>query len=77
MIPHIHDSRIVQILETLLYCVLTCTSLIAALDKTKLAEELADELDMKYIPGVSMEDFYINAYGFDIRELDHLYKYPR
>jgi len=48
-----------------------------ALDKTKLAEELADELDMKYIPGVSMEDFYINAYGFDIRELDHLYKYPR
>lgn len=48
-----------------------------ALGKTKLAEELADELDMKYIPGISMEDFYINKYGYDLRELDHLFKHPK
>lgn len=46
------------------------------LNKGKLTKELADELDMLYIPGVSMEDWYINSYGYDLRELDHLFEYP-
>jgi len=48
-----------------------------ALGKTKFAEELADELDMKYVPGATMEHFYINKYGYDLRELDHLFTYEK
>lgn len=48
-----------------------------ALEKSKFARELADELDMLYIPPVSMEDFYINPDGYDLRELDHKFHYPR
>lgn len=47
------------------------------LEKSKLAKELADELDMVYVPGASMEEFYINQYGYDLRELDTLFTYPR
>jgi len=40
------------------------------LQKTKFAKELAEEFGMLYVPGSSMDDYYINAYGYDLRELD-------
>jgi len=46
------------------------------LQKTKFAKELAEEFDMLYVPGASMEDYYINKYGYDLREVDHLFEYP-
>jgi len=48
-----------------------------ALDKTKFAKELAEEFGMLYVPGFTMDDFYINAYGYDLRELDFVFKYTR
>jgi len=48
-----------------------------ALEKTKLAKELADELDMVYVSGANMEEFYVNSYGYDLRELDGLFKHDR
>ena len=39
--------------------------------------ELAEEFGMLYVPGFTMEDFYINAYGYDLRELDFAFKYTR
>jgi len=48
-----------------------------ALDKTKFAKELADEFGMLFVPGFTMEDYYINAYGYDLRELDFVFKYTR
>lgn len=41
-----------------------------AAGKTEFAKKLAKELDMHYIPQASMDDIYINDYGFDLRELD-------
>lgn len=38
--------------------------------KTKFAKELAEKLDMYYMPQTSMDDVYINEYGFDLRQLD-------
>ena len=32
---------------------------------------------MLFVPGFTMEDFYINAYGYDLRELDFAFKYTR
>ena len=32
---------------------------------------------MLYVPGFTMDDFYINAYGYDLRELDFVFKYTR
>lgn len=43
------------------------------LQKSKFAKELADELDMLYVPNTTCDDFYINSYGYDLRELDHLW----
>jgi NADH dehydrogenase (ubiquinone) 1 alpha subcomplex subunit 10 len=40
------------------------------LEKGKFAKELAEEFDMLYVPGVSMDDWYINSYGYDLRDLD-------
>jgi len=48
-----------------------------ALEKSKFAKELADELDMVYVPPVSMEDYYVNYDGYDLRELDHKFHYLR
>lgn len=48
-----------------------------ALEKTKFAKELADELDMVYVSGANMEEFYINSYGYDLRELDHLWSFEK
>lgn len=39
--------------------------------KTEFAKKLANELDMYYLPQASMDDVYINEYGFDMRELDN------
>lgn len=41
-----------------------------AAGKTDFAKKLADELDMYYLPQASMDDVYINEYGYDMRELD-------
>jgi len=48
-----------------------------AIDKTKFAMELAEEFGMKYVPGTSMEQWYINSYGYDLRELDHAMTWTR
>jgi len=47
------------------------------LEKSKFAKELADELDMRYVPGASMEDYYVNPYGYDLRDLDYLMTYEK
>ena len=49
----------------------------SGLGKTKFCQELADELDMLFVPGASMEEFYINPYGYDLRELDPLVKHTK
>lgn len=41
-----------------------------AAGKTEFAKKLANELDMYYLPQASMDDVYINEYGFDLRDLD-------
>ncbi|KAK4299143.1 hypothetical protein Pmani_028561 [Petrolisthes manimaculis] len=41
-----------------------------AVGKTKFAKEIADELDMLYVPQASMDMVYINHYGQDFREMD-------
>lgn len=41
-----------------------------AAGKTKFAKELAEKLDMYHMPQTSMDDLYINPYGYDLRELD-------
>uniref|UniRef100_A0AAG5DME2 NADH dehydrogenase [ubiquinone] 1 alpha subcomplex subunit 10, mitochondrial n=1 Tax=Anopheles atroparvus TaxID=41427 RepID=A0AAG5DME2_ANOAO len=43
-----------------------------AAGKSAFAKELASELEMKYFPEVSMDNYYINPYGYDMRKLDHL-----
>uniref|UniRef100_A0A6M2DIG7 NADH dehydrogenase [ubiquinone] 1 alpha subcomplex subunit 10, mitochondrial n=1 Tax=Xenopsylla cheopis TaxID=163159 RepID=A0A6M2DIG7_XENCH len=42
----------------------------AAVGKTAFAKALAEDLDMKYFPAVTMDHYYINDYGFDQRLLD-------
>ena len=42
------------------------------LGKTEMAKALAEEFDLKFVPGFTMEDYYINSYGYDLRELDYL-----
>ncbi|XP_059224100.1 NADH dehydrogenase [ubiquinone] 1 alpha subcomplex subunit 10, mitochondrial [Stomoxys calcitrans] len=41
-----------------------------AAGKSKFAKELADELEMLYVPEANMDMLYINAYGYDMRQLD-------
>lgn len=41
-----------------------------AAGKTEFAKKLANELDMYYIPQATMDDVFINEYGYDMRELD-------
>jgi len=42
-----------------------------AIGKTEFAKSLADELDMKYVPGFTMDHYYINEYGYDLRDFDY------
>merc|ERR1719402_1088747 len=48
-----------------------------ALNKTKFCQELADEFDMKFVPGFTMDDFYINHYGYDLRDMDYMMTHTR
>jgi len=48
-----------------------------AIGKTEFAKNLADELDMKFVPGFTMDDFYINPYGYDLRLFDYRVKHVR
>ncbi|XP_065364589.1 NADH dehydrogenase [ubiquinone] 1 alpha subcomplex subunit 10, mitochondrial [Calliphora vicina] len=41
-----------------------------AAGKSKFAKELAEELEMLYVPEANMDMFYINSYGYDLRKLD-------
>lgn len=41
-----------------------------AAGKTKLAKQLAKELDMLYFPEANLDMCYINSYGFNLRTLD-------
>lgn len=41
-----------------------------ACGKTAFAKELAEDLDMLYVPQADTEMIYINDYGFDMRTLD-------
>ncbi len=38
-----------------------------AVGKEAFAKELADDLDMKYFPPVTMDEVYVNEYGDDLR----------
>lgn len=41
-----------------------------AAGKSKFAKELAEELDMLYMPEANLDMVYINQYGYDLRNLD-------
>ncbi|KAF2886661.1 hypothetical protein ILUMI_19513 [Ignelater luminosus] len=41
-----------------------------AAGKTKLAKELAEDLDMLYMPEANLDMMYVNDYGFNLKELD-------
>ncbi|CRK98059.1 CLUMA_CG011428, isoform A [Clunio marinus] len=41
-----------------------------AAGKSAFAKELADDLDMLYLPQPTMDTIYINEYGYDLRQLD-------
>lgn len=41
-----------------------------AAGKSAFAKELATELEMKYFPEPTMDNYYINSYGYDLRKLD-------
>lgn len=41
-----------------------------AAGKTAFAKNLAEDLDMLHLPEVTMDAHYINAYGYDMRQLD-------
>lgn len=38
--------------------------------KKAFAKELAEELDMLYVPAPTMDEIYISPYGYDMRQLD-------
>lgn len=42
-----------------------------AAGKSAFAKELAEELDMLYMPEGKMDAIYVNPYGFDMRQIDH------
>ena len=41
-----------------------------AIGKTAVAKYLAEELEMLHLPMPTLDYFYINHYGFDLRSLD-------
>lgn len=41
-----------------------------AVGKSAVARALAEELEMKYFPMVTSDSYYINRYGYDMRQLD-------
>lgn len=49
---------------------LICVEGPIAAGKSKFAKELADELEMLYMPAANLDMIYINPYGYDMRQLD-------
>lgn len=47
-----------------------------AVGKSQFAQELAEELEMLYMPKITMDNYYINQYGEDARKVDE-YLLPR
>merc|ERR1712241_1258 len=43
-----------------------------AIGKSKFAQELAQELDMMYIPYPRSDDWLVTSYGVDLRQFNHL-----
>lgn len=43
----------------------------AASGKTAFGEQLAKDLDMMFVPGVNLDEYYVNYYGYDLRQFDH------
>ena len=43
-----------------------------AIGKSKFAQELADELEMKYFPTPRITDMMIDGYGVDLRQYNDL-----
>jgi NADH dehydrogenase (ubiquinone) 1 alpha subcomplex subunit 10 len=41
-----------------------------AAGKSAFAKSLAEDLDMLHMPEVTMDNFYISSYGYDLRKLD-------
>lgn len=41
-----------------------------AAGKSAFAKSLAEDLDMLHMPEVTMDNLYINSYGYDLRKLD-------
>lgn len=41
-----------------------------AAGKSAFAKSLAEDLDMLHMPEVTMDELYINSYGYDLRKLD-------
>ena len=44
-----------------------------AAGKSAVAKALAEEFDMIYVPETNMDMIYINPYGINIRDYDHLF----
>ena len=40
--------------------------------KSSFAKQLADAFDFKYFPEPTMEPYFVNKYGFDMRKIDEL-----
>lgn len=40
--------------------------------KSALAKTIAEEFELKHYPEVSLDNFYVDAYGFDYRSINHL-----
>lgn len=45
-------------------------------DKNEVAKKIADAFEMRYVPAPTMDHIYINAYGYDMRELDNALPLP-
>ena len=43
-----------------------------AIGKSKFAQELADDLEMKYVPTPRITDMMIDGYGVDLRQYNEL-----
>lgn len=39
--------------------------------KNEVAKKIAEEFELKYMPSPTMDDLYINAYGYDLRNCDN------
>lgn len=49
----------------LVICIYLCYT-----GKTALGKQLAEQLEMHFMPDITMDSYYINYYGYDMRKLD-------